>query len=229
MKFRQTLSAGDRHLVGRLESFGDIIVGFSMSQLALQLEIPKTAHDVFGHPLRYFVYFAAFAIVTVFWFRFHGIMATGFAPRRLDLVLLFGFLACVGLVPFALVTYTRLIGAASVSREGFLLYMSVFFAVAALSWLLTVRGMRRAWALLDEKERRSTWRASLAGLVLVPLLGLGIVLDAFYGPRIASLIGFGVPVIVLATRRLRRPLRFLAGPDVAAGVSAAPPLPAEAS
>lgn len=227
MRFRQTLSAGDRHLTGRLESFGDIIVGFSISQLALQLEIPKTPHDVFGHPLRYFVYFAAFGIVAVFWFRFHGIMATGFAPEKLDLVLLFGFLACVGLVPFALVTYTRLIGAENVSREGFLLYLSVFFAVAALSWALTVRGMRRAWALLDEKERRMTWRASVAGLVLVPLLALAIVLDAFYGPRAAVVIALFAPGVAIATRRLRRPARFLAGPDVDAPVPQ--PAPARAS
>ena len=218
MRFRQTLSPGDRHLTGRLESFGDIIVGFSISQLALQLEIPKTAHDVFGHPFRYFVYLAAFAIVTLFWFRFHGIMATGFAPENLDLVLLFGFLASVGLTPFALVTYTRLLGPASVSREGFLLYLGVFFAVATLSWVLTVRGMRRAWAHLDEKERRTTWRASVAGLVLVPLLALGIVLDAFYGPRAATVIALAAPGVAIVTRRLRRPMRFLAGPDVGAPV-----------
>jgi uncharacterized membrane protein len=227
VRYRQTLSAGDRHLTGRLESFGDIVVGFSISQLALQLEIPKTPHDVFGHPLRYFVYFAAFGIVAVFWFRFHGIMATGFAPEKLDVVLLFGFLACVGLVPFALVTYTRLLGAANVSREGFLLYLSVFFAVAALSWVLTVRGMRRAWVHLDEKERRMTWRAAVAGLVLVPLLAVAIVLDAFYGPRAAIVIAIFAPVVAIVTRRMRQPMRFLAGADV--GVPAPQPASAQAS
>jgi uncharacterized membrane protein len=212
VKFRQTLSTGDRHLVGRLESFGDIVVGFTMSQLALQLEIPKTAGDVFGHPMRYFVFFAAFAIVSVFWFRFHGIMATGFVPQRLDVVLLFGFLSFVALVPFALVTYTRLLGGASVSREGFLLYVGVFFGVASLSWLLTLRGMRRAWAFLDEKERRHTWRAVRAGLLLVPLLAVALALDALYGPRTAVYVMLLVPVIVVLTRVLRRPPPLFTGP-----------------
>ncbi len=214
MRFRQTLSSGDRHLVGRLESFGDIVIGFSMSQLALQLEIPRTSHDVFGHPFRYVVFFGAFAIVSVFWFRFHRIMATGFAPHVPDLLLLFGFLAFVALVPFALVTYTRLFGGASVSREGFLLYIGVFFGVAALSWILAVRGMRRAWAFLDEKERRGTWRAAVAGLPILPILALGLVLDALYGPARATSAVLLLPVALILSRLMKRPMRFLVGPDV---------------
>jgi uncharacterized membrane protein len=213
VRFRQTLSTGDRHLVGRLESFGDIVVGFSMSQLALQLEIPRTADDVFGHPLRYFVFFAAFGIVSVFWFRFHRIMANGFAPRRPDVVLLFAFLASVALVPFALVTYMRLLGGAGVSREGFLLYLGVFFAVAALSWILTLRGMRRSWALLDEKERRGSWRAAVAGLAIVPTMALTLVLVARYGPQASSAIMLIAPGVAIL-RRTMRPSRFLVGPDV---------------
>ena len=134
--------------------------------------------------------------------------------EKLDLVLLFSFLACVGLTPFALVTYTRLLGAASVSREGFLLYLGVFFALAALSWLLTLRGMRRAWAVLDEKERRLTWRASVRGFVLVPLLGFALVTDAFAGPRAALVFFLALPAVAIVTRRVPRPNRFLAGPDV---------------
>jgi uncharacterized membrane protein len=67
MRFRQTLPAGERHLVGRIESFGDIVVGFSMSTLALQLQIPKTPGEIFAHPLNYFVFFIAFGLLAVFW------------------------------------------------------------------------------------------------------------------------------------------------------------------
>lgn len=211
MRYRQTLSIGDRHLVGRLESFGDIVVGFSMSQLALQLEIPKTPQDVFGHPMKYFVFFGAFALLGIFWLRFHRIMATGFAPRPLDIGLLFGFLSFVALVPFALVTYTRLLGPAGLSRESISLYLGDFLGIAAFSWLLSVRGLRRAWRVLDEDERRAAWRPALAGFVIIPALVISLVAVLAVGP-----IGFGLlmimgPMVRLAMRQVPRPWPFVLG------------------
>ena len=170
MKFRQTLPEGERHLVGRLESFGDIVVGFSMSQLALQLEIPKTPHDVFGHGIKYVVFFGAFVLLGIFWLRFHRIMAIGFAPRTVDIWLLFGFLAFVALVPYSLITYTRLVGPAGYARESVALYLVDFLGVSVFSWILSIRGLRRAWSVLDEPDRPAAWRPVLAGFVVVPVV-----------------------------------------------------------
>src|ERR1700760_1174920 len=130
MRYRQALPVRERQLGGRLESFGDIVMGFSMSQLALQLEIPKRPEDVFGHPMNYFVFFAAFGLLAMFWLRFHRIMAIGFTPRRIDLVLLFGMLSFIALVPFALITYTRLLGPkGSFTQQSVSLYLGVFLGI----------------------------------------------------------------------------------------------------
>jgi uncharacterized membrane protein len=215
MRFRQTLPIGERHLVGRLESFGDIVVGFSMSTLALQLEIPKTPHDVFGHPLNYFVFFAVFGLLAIFWLRFHRIMAIGFAPRTADLVLLFAFLAFVALMPFTFVTYIKLLGAggAIISRESVSLYLGDFLGVATLSWILSIRGLRRAWSVLDETERRAAWRPALAGFIIVPMFLAALVAVLAAGP-----IAFGVlvligPLVRFAMNLVPRPWPFVLGPQ----------------
>ncbi len=213
MKFRQTLAEGERHLVGRLESFGDIVVGFSMSQLALQLEIPKTAHDVFGHGIKYVVFFGAFGLLGVFWLRFHRVMAIGFAPRTLDIWLLFGFLSFVALVPYSLITYTRLVGPAGYARESVALYLADFLGVSVFSFMLSIRGLRRAWSILDEADRPAAWRPVLAGFVVVPvfLVALASVLAA--GPiALGWLILIG-PLIRLAVGRVPRPWKFVLGPQ----------------
>jgi len=213
LKFRQTLPAGERHLVGRLESFGDIVVGFSMSQLALQLEIPKTPHDVFGHGIKYVVFFGAFALLGIFWLRFHRVMAIGFAPRPLDISLLFGFLSFVALVPFSLITYTRLVGPAGYARESVTLYLADFLGVALFSFALSIRGLRRAWSVLDEAERPAAWRPVIAGFVVVPAFLLALASVVAAGPiALGWLILIG-PVVRRAVRRVPRPWPFVLGPQ----------------
>jgi uncharacterized membrane protein len=200
VRYRQSLPIGEQHLVGRLESFGDIVLGFSMSQLALQLEIPKTPHDIFGHPLNYLIFFGAFALLGIFWLRFHRIMAIGFTPRPLDIGLLFGFLSFVALVPFSLVTYMRLLGPAGYSRESVALYLGDFLGVAALSWVLSIRGMRRAWSVIDEAERPAAWRPALAGVIFAGPIAFGLLI----------LIG---PLVRVAIRWVPLPWPFVLGPQ----------------
>ncbi|MEA2690298.1 MAG: Endosomal/lysosomal potassium channel [Candidatus Eremiobacteraeota bacterium] len=223
MRYRQTLPLGERHLVGRLESFGDIVLGFSMSQLALQLEIPKTPREVFGHPLNYFIFFAAFGLLGIFWLRFHRIMAIGFAPRPVDIGLLFAFLAFVAMVPYSLVTYMRLLGPAGYSRESVSLYLVDFLGVATFSWVLSIRGMRRAWGVLDETERPGAWRPVIAGFIIVPAFVIALAGVLATGP-----IAFGVliligPLVRFAVRLVPRPWPFLLGPQPAAAIGTLEP------
>ena len=227
MRFRQTLPLGDRHLIGRLESFGDIVVGFSMSQLALQLEIPRTAGEVFAHSLRYIVFFVAFGVVSGFWFRFHRIMSTGFAPRRIDVILLFAFLAFVALTPYALVTYSRMRGNDALAPQGVLLYLAVILGVIGFSWLLTLRGMRRAWGYLDAQQRRDTWRAFIAGVAAIPGFTIALVSIGVNGTQAFPVFLAVIPLVLIARRLFRRPWPLVVGPH--AGLAPGTLAPAEVS
>jgi uncharacterized membrane protein len=213
MRYRQSLPLGERHLVGRLESFGDIVMGFSMSQLALQLEIPKTPQDVFAHSIKYVVFFAAFALLGIFWLRFHRIMSIGFAPRTVDIWLLFGFLSFVALVPYSLITYTRMNGPGGYSRESITLYLFDFLGVATFSWILSLRGLRRAWSVLDASDRPAAWRPALAGFVVVPVFVLALASVAAAGPIALGVLVLIGPLVRFSVRLVPRPWSFILGPQ----------------
>jgi uncharacterized membrane protein len=84
--------------------------------------------------------------------------------------------------------------------------------VAAFSWILSIRGLRRAWSVLDETERRAAWRPALAGFIIpMFLVALGAVLAT--GP-----IAFGVlvligPLVRVAMNVVPRPWPFVLGPQ----------------
>lgn len=65
--------AEDRDLLfaRRLVALGDIVVGFSLAQLALQLTRPKTPSDLLAHVFEFIGFFATFAIICSFWMIFH--------------------------------------------------------------------------------------------------------------------------------------------------------------
>ena len=211
MSFRESLPANQRHAIGRFESFGDVVVGFSMSLLALQLDIPKTPDDVFGHASRYLVFFAAFGTVSLFWLRFHRLMSTGFVPHHQDIVLLFAFLAFVALMPYALLTYSRLQRSTLSSPEALMLYIGVFLGAIGFGWLLTLRGMRRAWTYLDAVERRQSWRAFVAGGTAIPVLAAALAVLATNGSRGFSVVIVLVFAIPLARRLWRQPATWVLG------------------
>jgi hypothetical protein len=140
-------------------------------------------------------------------------MAIGFAPRTVDIWLLFGFLSFVALVPYSLITYTRLVGPAGYARESVALYLADFLGISVFSWILSIRGLRRAWSVLDEAERPAAWRPALAGFVVVPTFLVALVSVVAAGPiALGWLILIG-PFIRLAVRRVPRPWKFVLGPQ----------------
>jgi uncharacterized membrane protein len=163
VKFRDTLNDTDRHFVERMEAFGDVVVGFSLSLLALQLVTPDSDADVFGNPLRYVLFFATFAIIAAFWMRFTRIMTIGFAPRPLDTVMLFTYLAFVALLPYSLQTLIR-VGHGHLFAS-LALYLSVILGVTTTSLGLNIRGARNAWSVLDTVQRSKLWRSIIINFI----------------------------------------------------------------
>ena len=199
--FRDTLPPGDRHFVARFESFGDVVVGFSMSLLGLQLTVPHTAAELFHSPLRLFEFFATFAIVSVFWLGFHGIMSTGFAPKRLDMVFAFTYLAFVALTPFAFLTQVTLSKSEADSYAGLAFYIAVFLGVTLCSLVLNVRGARRAWTFLDKTQQDRAWRRVVMGVLFTACLGVSL---GFALRREVSLAGVSLFALIAMTPLSRR-------------------------
>lgn len=205
MSYRASLPDGERHLVARLESFGDIVIGFSMSQLALQLTLPNTPADL-THPARYVIYFGTFAALAALWFNYHRMMSGAFKPTRLDLALAFLYLACTTVVPLAL--YANVHFASSNhpewARTGIGVYVACFTGTSVPATIVAWRNFMRGYEHTDDAERRILWKrlvaiTAVSGLLVVALAVVVLVpVDLLWGTTPPSAI-----VLVLMAPAIR--------------------------
>jgi uncharacterized membrane protein len=203
----------------RLEAFSDIVFGLSLSQLALQLELPAKAGDLVDHPLRYFIFFGTFAIICATWLTHHRMFQLAFEPERLDVALNFVYLAFVAVLPFAMQVNVRFAG----TPEGFGFYAADFGGGSLAMFLLLQRGIARRSPRLSVRQRLELWRAvlrnrfvlvaSIMSLALIPLLGVQWAWLPFFALIFVS---------AYVRRRIDTvPARYL--PPGAAAVSGSPP------
>jgi len=119
----------------RLENFSDIVFGFSISLLAVQLEVPKSAAQiVLSH---YFFFFLTFAVMAAVWYLHYRMFRFAFAAQALDVILNFVFLGCVAFLPYTLELLNRM---ADVRLPG-MLYAVDFGTLFLLLAILNLHGL----------------------------------------------------------------------------------------
>jgi len=189
-----------RLLVRRLESFGDIGVGFSISQLALQLGLPKTALDLTTNPMRYVLFFGTFAVIALAWMRFHRMLTMGFAPGRIDVACAFGYLAFTALLPYALYANVQLARAGNGARYGLAAYAICLIGSSATAFAISYRALLRGRSGLSELDvgrvRQRTW---IEGGIVV-IFATVLVSDLIFGPRWSWVFTFLIPVLTRSVR-----------------------------
>ena len=85
-----------QRLIHRLEAFSDIIIGFSLAQLALSLAIPKNgAEGLLQHSEPLIAFIITFALVCGMWWAHHKLFVHYFVPIPVMVVLNFITLAGV--------------------------------------------------------------------------------------------------------------------------------------
>jgi len=214
--FSATLSARERRLAGRLESFGDIVFGFAVSQCALQLPYVRGSVDI-SHPLALLLYFGTFAVLASLWLIYHRVLSGTFKPTGIDLVIPFAYLALVSLVPFAMYQLSHNASADS-ARSALFGYLILYTLMTALAATLALRNLRRGYFFLTEEERNFAWVVFLRQAVLSAMMAGGLVLNYYFG---ASIGGFFLFLIIPAIRVART--RFKRAPSAQRlGVSTVP-------
>jgi uncharacterized membrane protein len=83
--------AGDDRLTSRLEAFGDLVFGFSLSLIALRLDVPSRVEEIL-EPKRWLTVIITFALICRFWLEHHRIFRHHFVVRTPDMVVNFIFL-----------------------------------------------------------------------------------------------------------------------------------------
>jgi len=204
MTFRDTLSSNDAHLARRLEGFGDVVFGFSVSQLALQLNLPRTPQDLVGDPFRYFLYFATFAALAGFWLRFHRMLAGAFRPQPIDLIAVFFYLAFIGLVPYTLYanSHFALMRSVEAGRLGLAAYLLCIAMLSAGATVVQARNFRRGYAFFSEPERRKAWQTTVVTGAVVLSTFLALTLDLTAGVEVGGTSSALIGISALIARRV---------------------------
>ena len=206
--FRGSTRARDERLTSRLEAFGDLIFGFSLSLIALRLDVPSRVEEIF-EPTRWMTVILTFALICRFWLEHYRIFRHHFVVRPIDMVVNFMFLFSIAILPYAVQTFLRF----KLQLPPFSLYLGDLVLILTTLSFLRVRGLRQRRADPDEEGRLRDWRRSVAQLA--GAVGSAVLVAVMHRPGAdfhTDLRYFGsyaIPGIVVLVLLVRRSIRGL--------------------
>ncbi len=205
----------EQRLIRRLESFSDIIIGFSLAQLALSLTIPKNgALGLLENPAPLIAFVITFTIVCGMWWAHHKLFVHYFVPIPIMVILNFVTLAGVSFAVYSVQLmlhagtpatpgHSAISGHASLDFAFYEWSLAVVYSLLAVQYFYgwTVRRKIVPPAIADRGLRAALL---LGGIGIA--FGVGTVITVRYGVRVSGLqyIGFVIIAYALAVRLLFR-------------------------
>ena len=205
---RDLAKPGDERLTARLEAFGDLVFGFSLSLIALRLDIPSRVDEIL-EPARWLTVIVTFALICRFWLEHHGVFRHRFIVGTPDLVVNFAFLFGIAILPYAVQTFLRF----EMQLVSFSLYLGDVILILTTLSFLRVRSLRQRRLDPDEESRLRDWRRSVAQLSVVILTATLLAVmhrqGADFRTDLRVFGGYGIPGIVVIALLVRRAVRRL--------------------
>jgi len=140
------LSDGDSHTVRRIEAFSDIVIGFCLAEVGVNLAFPKSG-DAATLWLNVGFFLAAFGFIAIIWWFHHRLFTTFFVLNQFTLVLNFIFLAGIVLTTYFLQLFVHAGAIGENAAPYFRLWAFCFANVYTLLGILLAIGM---WMRRDE-------------------------------------------------------------------------------
>jgi uncharacterized membrane protein len=205
---RESISAGDERLTSRLEAFGDLVFGFSLSLIAIRLDVPAKVEDVF-EPTRWGTVIVTFALICRFWLEHYRIFRHHFVARTVDVAVNFVFLFGIAILPYAVQTFLRF----QLQLLPFSLYLGDLVIVLTTLTFLRVRSLRQRRADPDDKGRLNDWRRSITqfagALAAAGLLAVMHRSGADFQSDVRLFGSYAIPGFVVLVVLLRRSIHRL--------------------
>ena len=194
----------DERLSARVEAFSDLVFGFSLSLLAVRLDLPPTAREILT-TARFAPFAATFAVICILWLEHYRVFRLGFVARTFDVIANFVFLFAVASLPYALQAFVRF------NREviSIQLYLGdlglIFLTLATLQFRALLFGKHE----VEEEFRLRVWRRvvtkSLFSFAAV-LVILALRFDLLSALRVGELLAPMIIAVVVISRLLARGL-----------------------
>jgi uncharacterized membrane protein len=156
----------------RLEAFSDLVFGFSLSLLAIRLDLPTNENEVFD-ATRWATFIITFGMICAIWLAHYRIFRHRFVARAFEVIVNFIFLLGIAVLPYSVQTFLRFQN----SRPSLLLYLGDFILIFAALATLRLSALRQRRADGDTEARLREWRgivrqyaitAMILALVAVP-------------------------------------------------------------
>jgi uncharacterized membrane protein len=161
---REATRTGDERLTSRLEAFGDLVFGFSLSLIALRLDVPSRVEELL-EPTRWLTVVITFALICRFWLEHYRIFRHRFVVRGLDMVVNFVFLFGIVILPYAVQIFLRF----QLQLMPFSLYLGDFILVLTTLSFLRMRCLWQRRTDPDLEGRLSDWRRTVAQLAVAAM------------------------------------------------------------
>ncbi len=161
----------EEHVVHRLEAFSDIVIGFSLAQLTLNLVFPADVLDLFGKDsITLIAFVMTFGVVASMWWTHHRMFTHFFVPTALNIVLNF---CSLGAVMFLVYTLQVWLHATKHHYVAYVMYAGSIAAIMLINSFLTFRGVKlrgdRMPREIADRGRRRSRRLMVIGLAFAAL------------------------------------------------------------
>jgi len=183
------------HFVRRLESFTDIVIGFSLAEVGISLVVPAHPLDIFTHPTSIVALFLTFGVLFRIWWSLTAVFARYFVPNRLMIGL---NCVCVALTIFQVFSLQMWLKF-NVSTVDDLTAARIYFATAALT-LATVAclhgiGVITCWRRVTDVVRVFGVRNAFDAAITVAGVLAGFLITVGDGMPVSISFGSAVAVV----------------------------------
>jgi uncharacterized membrane protein len=191
----------EEHVIRRLEAFSDIVIGFSLAQMTLNLTVPSDALDLFTKNYALPAFGITFVVVAGLWWTHHMLFTHYFVPEPVNIGLNF---ASLGGVMFLVYTLQVWIRTQQHHWIAYTMYTASIAWVVGLNAIMIARGIHlRGSRMPASIANRGRWRVIRQGVIAVAFVALAVTggLSHERGAFQAPLLVVSV-IIVLAIRVL---------------------------
>ncbi len=189
---------GDERTVHRLEAFSDIVIGFCIAEMGLNLLIPKTASALPSIVVGTNGFIISFVLISIVWWIHHRLFKSLFVLTPVTLILNFAMLGSLVLMVYFQQISLHLIAIADRAGEAVQLWLFSYSIVYALLATMMWIGLRVRWRMLAIEDLR--WGLSRAILTSVGTFAFIVSGVAFEQVTSARDLFIAAVLIVVTTR-----------------------------
>jgi len=190
---------GDERTLHRLEAFSDIVIGFCIAEMGLNLVVPKTAAQLPSIVIGAGGFVISFVLIAILWWIHHRLFKSFFVLNNAMVIVNFAMLGALVLMVYFQQICVHLIAIGDNPTVALRLWLASYGVVYALLSIMLWFGLRVRWTTLSAGDLR--W-----GFGRATLASLGTLIFVFYTVAFEYHIRtqwlFMVPLLLVIAARL---------------------------